>query len=120
MQALVHEYVPPDPQKIQAAQAAGNVSVQPPTADGIAEMNIKNYEKQGDLVKLGFDTNAKKLRSFNVNSYMDNPKDDPVSRAVTFASLPDGTNYVSQSVLDAPAKNIQVNTTNADYKKLGQ
>jgi len=40
--------------------------------------------------------------------------------AVTFASLPDGTNYVQQSVLDATAKKIQVNTTNSDYKKLGQ
>ena len=120
VQALVHQYVPPDPKKIQAAQAAGNVSVEPPTADGIATMNIKNYEKQGDLVKLGFDTSAKKIRSFDVNSYMDNPKDDPVTLAVTFASLPDGTNYVQQSVLDAPAKKIQVNTTNSDYKKLGQ
>jgi hypothetical protein len=119
VQALVKEYVPPDPKKIQAAQAAGNVSLQPP-AGGIATMNIKNYEKQGDLVKLGFDTNAKKLRSFDVNSYTDNPKDDPVTLTVTFASLPDGTNYVQQSVLDAPAKKIQVNTTNSDYKKLGQ
>jgi len=120
VQALVKEYVPPDPKKIQAAQAAGNVSMQPATADGIAAMNIKNYVKQGDLVKLGFDTSAKKLRSFDVNSYTDNPQSDPVTLTVTFASLPDGTNYVQQSVLDAPAKKIQVNTTNSDYKKLGQ
>jgi len=120
VQALVKEYVPPDPKKIQAAQAAGNVSMQPATADGIASMNIKNYVKQGDLVKLGFDTSAKKLRSFDVNSYTDNPQNDPVTLTVTFASLPDGTNYVQQSVLDAPAKKIQVNTTSSDYKKLGQ
>jgi hypothetical protein len=120
VQALVKEYVPPDPKKIQAAQAAGNVSMQPATADGIAAMNIKNYVKQGDLVKLGFDTSAKKLRSFDVNSYTDNPQNDPVTLTVTFASLPDGTNYVQQSVLDAPAKKIQVTTTSSDYKKLGQ
>ena len=120
VQALVKEYVPPDPKKIQAAQAAGNVSLQPATAGGIAAVNIKNYLKQGDLVKLDFDTSAKKLRSFDVNSYTDNPQNDPVTLTVTFASLPDGTNYVQESVLNAPAKKIQVNTTSSDYKKLGQ
>jgi hypothetical protein len=118
VQALVHDYVPPDRQKIQAAQTAGNVSVAP--AGGTADLTIKNYEKQGDSVALGFDTSAKKIRSYNVNSYLDNPKDDPVTLAVTFASLPDGTNYAQQTVLNAPAKNIQVTTTNSDYKKLGQ
>ena len=33
--ALVHQYVPPDPQKIQAAQGAGNVDVQPSGATTI-------------------------------------------------------------------------------------
>jgi len=118
--ALVHDYVPPDPQKIQAAQAAGNVSVQPPPPDGTATVTIKNYEKQGDSIALGFDTKGKTIRSYNVHSYMENPKDDPVTLAVTFAGLPDGTNYVQQTVLDAPGKKIQVNTTNSAYKKVGQ
>lgn len=118
--ALVHDYVPPDPQKIQAAQAAGNVSVQPPSPDGTATVTIKNYEKQGDSIALGFDTKGKAIRSYNVHSYMENPKDDPVTLAVTFAGLPDGTNYVQQTVLDAPSKKIQVNTTNSAYKKVGQ
>jgi hypothetical protein len=118
--ALVHDYVPPDPQKIQAAQAAGNVSVQAPSPDGIATVTIKNYEKQGDLIALGFDTKAKAIRSYNVHSYVENPKDDPVTLAVTFAGLPDGTNYAQQTVLDAPGKKVQVNTTNSAYKKVGQ
>jgi hypothetical protein len=118
--ALVHDYVPPDRQKIQAAQAAGNVSVQPPSS-GTATIAIKNYEKQGDAVTLGFDTAAKQLRSYNVNSYLGNdPKDDPVTLAVTFANLPDGTHYAEQTVVNAPAKKIEVDTTNSDYKKLGQ
>ena len=37
--------------------------------------------------------------------------------AVTFAGLPDGTNYPGQVVLDVPAKNVQVRITNSDYKK---
>jgi len=117
--ALVHQYVPPDPQKIQAAQAAGNIAVQPPAA-GVVTLSIKNYLKNGDAVALGLDPSAKKISSYNVSSYLDNPKDDPVKLNVTFASLPDGTNYAQQSVLDAPAKKIEVKVTNSAYKKVGQ
>jgi len=113
---LVKEYVPPDPQKIKAAQGAGGVSVQP-GADGTT-ISIKNYAKQGDTLALGFNTTAKKISSYNVQSYLDNPKDNPVSMAVTFTGLPDGTNYAQQTLLDVPAKKIQVKVTNSDYKKL--
>jgi hypothetical protein len=116
--ALVHEYVPPDPQKIQAAQAAGNVTVTP--AQPITTISIKNYLKQGDSVTLGFDTTEKRVASYNVDSYLDNPKDDPVKLAVNFAQLADGTNYAQHIVLDATGKQIQVKVTNSDYKKLTQ
>ena len=104
---------------LQAAQAAGNTAVQPPAA-GVVTLSIKNYLKSGDAVALGFDPSAKKISSYNVSSYLDNPKDDPVKLNVTFASLPDGTNYAQQSVLDAPAKKIEVKVTNSAYKKVGQ
>jgi len=116
--ALVHEYAPPDPQKIQAAQAAGNVAFAP--AQPISTITVKNYLKQGDSVVLGFDTTAKRIATYNVDSYLDNPKDDAVKLAVNFAQLPDGTNHVQQSVLDATGKQIEVRVTNSDYKKLGQ
>jgi hypothetical protein len=115
--ALVHEYAPPDPQKIQAAAAAGNVSV---TRGPVTLIAIKNYLKQGDSVTLGFDAAAKKLASYNVDSYLDDPKADAVKLVANFAPLPDGTNHIQQSVLDATGKQIQVKTTNSDYKKIGQ
>jgi len=109
--ALVQEYVPPDPQKIQAAQAAGNLSVD------ASKLAIKNYLKSGDAVTIGFDAAAKKLTSYAANSYVEKPKDDDVTLAVTFASLQDGTSYPQQVVLDVKAKNIQVKVTNSGYKK---
>ncbi len=118
--ALVHEYVPPDPQRIQAAEAAGKVSIQPLPSQGAATLSIKDYLKSGDSLALGFDSNAKKIRSYNVQSYLDDPKDDAVTLAVTFASLPDGTNYAQQTVLDVPGKKIQVKVTNSGYAKTGQ
>lgn len=116
--ALVHEYVPPDSQKIQTAQAAGNVQATP--SQQVSKITIKNYLKQGDSLELGFDTEAKKIVSYNVNSYLDKPKDDAVTLAVTFAPLPDGTNHVQQTNLHAAAKKIDVAVTNSNYKKLGQ
>jgi hypothetical protein len=114
--ALVKEYVPPDPQRIQAAQAAGNVDVQP-AAQGPTMLTLKSYYKPQDALSLGFDTAAKKLRTYSVNSYVDDPKDDVVTLAVTFASLEDGTSYPQQVVLDAKDKNIQVKVSNGGYVK---
>src|SRR5262249_54387975 len=58
--ALVHEYVPPDPQKLQAAQGAGRVSVQPASGSAVT-MNVTDYAKPGDALSIGFDSAAKKL-----------------------------------------------------------
>jgi len=115
--ALVHQYVPPDPQKIQAAAAAGNVSVSPEA--GLLTVVIKNYLEPQDSVTLGFNTAAKKIGTYSVQSYLGQEK-DAVTLNVTFATLPDGTSYPQQTVLDATAKQIQVTTTSSNYRKLGQ
>ena len=113
--ALVHQYVPPDPQKIQQAQQAGNVSVQP--AGGVTTLNVKSYVKPGDSLALGFDPAAKAMRSYAVQSYVEKPKDDDLSLTVKFNSLPDGTTYPETVVLDVTAKKVLVNITNSGYKK---
>jgi hypothetical protein len=41
-----------------------------------------------------------------------------VTLQVQMASLPDGTNYTQQTILDATAKKLQVTTTNSNYQKL--
>ena len=118
--ALIQEYVPPDPQKIQAAAAAGKISTQPASGQGISTLTIKDYAKAGDQLILGFDPVAKKLRSYQVQSYVEKPKDDAVKLTVTFASLPDGTNYPQQTVLDVAAKKLTVKMVNSGYSKAGQ
>lgn len=118
--ALVHQYVPPDPQKIQAAQAEGRISVQPAAGQGVTTMTIKDYVKAGDKLILGFDPAAKKLRSYQVQSYVEKPKDDAVTLDVTFASLTDGTNYPQQTALNVAAKKIGVKITNSGYAKAAQ
>ena len=113
--ALVHEYVPPDGQKLQAAQAAGKIAAQP--AGSTLNLTVKDYAKMGDSLAIGLDTAAKQLTSCNVQSYVEKPKDDDVTLNVTFGRLQDGTSYPQQVLLDAPAKKIQVKVTNSGYKK---
>jgi hypothetical protein len=111
---VIAMYVPPDPQRMQQASQAGNVSLKPAGESGLAEIVFKNYAQPGDEMTIAFNTAAKKISSLNVKTWMDDPK-DIVTLAVQFASLPDGTNYVQQSVLGATAKKLQVTTTNSDY-----
>ena len=118
VKVLLGNYVPPDPQKMQQAFQAQKVSLNATAGTGMAEIVFKDYTLPGDQMTISFNTATKKIISANVNTYMDDPK-DVVTLAVTFASLPDGTNYVQQSVLNATAKKLVVTTTNSNYQKLG-
>jgi hypothetical protein len=109
-------YVPPDPQKMQQAFQAGKVSFNP--AGGVINLVFKDYAQPGDQMTLTFDTATKKISSLSVNTYMGDTK-DAVTLQVQMGSLPDGTNYAQQTVLNASAKQLVVTTTNANYQKLG-
>jgi hypothetical protein len=114
---LLAMYVPPGPQKMTKAYQAGNALLNPnPGAQTIA-LVFKNYAQSGDEMTLAFDTTQKKVTGLHVNTYMDDPK-DVVTLSVQMGTLPDGTNYVDRSILDATAKKLQVMTTNSDYQKL--
>src|SRR6185436_6285993 len=89
--ALVHQYVPPDPAKIQASAKAGKAAPERSAEGALTALGFSDYAKAGDKVLLGFDPAAKKIRSYNVASYLEKPE-DAVTLAVSFDSLPDGTN----------------------------
>ena len=114
--ALVHQYVPPDSAKIQAAVKAGKAAPERSAEGGLTALTFSDYVKAGDKLSLGFDPAAKKIRSYNVASYLEKPE-DAVTLAVSFDSLPDGTNYPKETVLDAKSKQIQVKISNSGHKK---
>jgi hypothetical protein len=114
VRSLLSRYVPPAPGSMQAAFEAGKATLEP--ASGTVVFN--DYIKPGDKVTLTFDTATKKLVTFGVATYLDTPK-DAVTINARFSSLPDGTNFMEQSVLDASAKKVQVNTTNFGYQRVG-
>jgi hypothetical protein len=116
VKTLIAMYLPPDPQRIQQALQAEKASLNPGSG-GTAQIVFKDYALPGDQMTYSLDTATKKIAGVNVNTYLDDPK-DTVTLTVTFASLPDSTNYVQQSVLNATAKKLQVTTTNSNYQPL--
>jgi hypothetical protein len=116
VKALLSMYVPPDPQRMEQAYQAGKVSFNP--AGGLVNLIFRDYTQPGDQLTLTFDTGARKVISVSINTYMDDPK-EVVTLQVQMASLPDGTNYVEQTVLNATAKKLVVTTSNASYQKMG-
>jgi hypothetical protein len=38
---------------------------------------------------------------------------------ISYSTLPDGTNYPEKTVLDLPAKQMNITTLNTNYRKLG-
>jgi hypothetical protein len=108
-------YVPPDPHKMQQAFQAGNVSFTP--VNGAVNIIFKNYAQPNDMMTVTFNEATKSISHVDVNTYTQSP-DQVVTLNVQFATLPDGTNYQQQSVLDAKAKNLVVTTTNSNYTKL--
>jgi hypothetical protein len=117
VKGLLAMYVPPDPQRMQQAFQTGKVSLTP-GGTGMAQLVFRDYALPGDQMTLSFNTAARKISSVNVNTYMDEPK-DTVTLTLHMASLPDGTNYVQQSLLDATAKKLQVTTTSSNYQPIG-
>jgi hypothetical protein len=116
--SLVRRYIPPDPQTMQASFQAGKANLDR-SGDGIASLMFQDYAKQGDKVTFAFNTAAKKLQSYTVNTYLDN-RQDVVTLTAEFSSLPDGTSYVAHTLLSATGKQIVLNTTNSNYKPVGQ
>jgi hypothetical protein len=113
VKSLLGRYVPPNVQAMQVAFHSGKATLKP----GAGALVFGDYVKPGDKVTLTFDLATKKLISFDVATYMDEPK-DVVTMNARFSSLPDGTNFVEQSVLNAMAKQIQITTTSSGYSHL--
>jgi hypothetical protein len=116
VKGLLGMYVPPDPQKMQQAYQAGKVSLNP--AGELTNLVFRDYAQPGDQMTLTFDTANKKVISLDINTYMGQEK-DAVTLQVQMATLPDGTNYVQQTILNATAKKLVVATTSSNYQKMG-
>jgi hypothetical protein len=116
MKALAQQYVPPDKDKLQQALAQGNISVGPAAgAPNELQLIIHNYLKTGDSMILVFDKTQKEMLRIQIVSYMDDPK-DAMNLTVQFSRLPDGTNHISNLVIDGASKQLNIAIQNANYQ----
>jgi hypothetical protein len=116
VKGLLAMYLPPNPQKMEQVKQAGNFSVNP--VSGAVNLVFSNYAQPGDRMTITFDTTAKKVSSISINTYLGTAQ-DVVTLQVQMASLPDGTNYPQQTILNATAKQLVVTTSNSNYQRLG-
>jgi hypothetical protein len=116
--ALVKQYVPPDAQRIEAAKAAGNLSVVPPDPAGNVQIVIKNYLKSGDSLAIAANAATDKIGGIAVASFTDSAK-NAVGLKITYSAFPDGTVYPAQIDLEVKEENLNVTIQNSGYKKAG-
>jgi hypothetical protein len=112
---LAKQYTQPDPERLQAAFQAGNISLVPGGGESEIKLVIKNYVKPGDSLTLVFNRQQKGIQSVQVASYLDSPS-DAVTIAAQFAKLPDGTNHVASTQINGVSKQLTVVTQNSNYQ----
>jgi hypothetical protein len=116
MKALAQQYVPPDKDLLQKAYAQGNITLGPPAgAPNEIQLVIHDYLKPQDSMTLVFDKTQKALLQVKIASYMDDPK-DAMNLTVTFERLPDGTNHISNLVIDGVSKQLNIAIQNSNYQ----
>jgi hypothetical protein len=116
--ALMQQYVPPSPERIQAAKDAGHITVTP-EAGGPVHLLIAQYLQPGDSLAIDLDTAANRLLTLGVNTWLDKP-DETVTLAVQMSALPDGALYAARTTLDAKAKNITVVIQNSGHRPVAK
>jgi hypothetical protein len=116
MKALAQQYVPPDKDLLQQAYAKGNITLGPAAGNpNELQLIIHNYLKPQDSMTLVFDKTKKAISQVKIASYMDDPK-DAMNLTVTFQRLPDGTNHVSNLVMDGVSKQLNIAIQNSNYQ----
>lgn len=116
--ALVHKYLPPESERIQACVQAGKAFIQVLEPGKRARIEFKDYLQPGDAFSVEIDLTNNTILGLTVASSLSKEK-DPVTLTVQFGKFPDGTIYTAETKLDAKAKNVTVMVTNSGYRKTG-
>jgi hypothetical protein len=116
--ALVKQYVPPDPARIQAAKTEGRVTATQPDPAGQVRLVIKDYLKKGDSLTLDANAATDRISGVTVATFTEKAK-DAVGLKVSFGAFADGTVYPAKIQLDIASQNLGLAIENSGYKKVG-
>jgi len=113
---LVHQYVPPSPERVQAAKDAGKISLTPNGSAGM-RLDFRDFVKPADSLSIDLNLGNNSIQTGKVATYLESPKDS-ITLDARFAALNDGVNHVANAVLVAAEKKIQVVVQNSDYRRI--
>lgn len=116
MKTLAQQYLPPEKDLIEQAYAKGGVTLAPTGAPGQAQLIIKNYLKPQDSLTLVVDKAQKQLLRVEVATYLSDAK-DAMTVKVQFARVPDGSNQISNVVVDGVGKHLNLAIADSSYRR---
>ena len=117
IKALISQYVPPSPTKIEAAKAAGNIAIGPAGAPGEVKLVFSNYVKQGDKMTLTINKAAGGVQSVQIATYLSDPS-DAVTVDVQMARIPGGPSHVGTQTINGVSKQMTIVVQNDQYKQI--
>jgi hypothetical protein len=117
--ALIKQYVPPDPARLQAIKDQGAQVLE--VLDNATKLRAEfpNYLKTGDLLSVDIDPNSDRIKGVSVASYLEDDAKDVVTLAVTFSELQDGTSFPAEIKMHGASKKLDVVIDNSGYRKAG-
>jgi hypothetical protein len=115
--ALIHSYVPPEPDRIQQSVNAGKMTMAPLDGGRRVQLVFKDYLKAGDSLSVDIENPTNRLMGMGVASYLADSTSDAVQLNVDMGVLPDGTIYTAKTTLVAAAKDLTVVTENSGYRR---
>ena len=110
LSALVEQYFPVDPSKIQALLP--NAEIAP--AGNLMSIKLRNYLKKGDSISLLLDPATRKLSRVELSTVLDK---DSVSMSTDMTAAPNGPNYPSLTTIKSPSKNLEIRISAYEIQK---
>jgi hypothetical protein len=114
--ALIQEYVPPAPDRIQVVMNAGTASLAQAGPQRVAFI-FPGYVKAADALTVTFDKAITALQQIDVKTYLEKP-DEPATLRVTMQALPNGISFPGSIVLKIVERKLEVRVTKSNYQKL--
>jgi hypothetical protein len=114
--ALIQEYVPPAPDRIQVVMNAGTASLAQAGPQRVAFI-FPGYVKAGDALTVTFDKAITTLQQIDVKTWLDKPE-EPATLRVVMQALPNGVSFPGSIVLKIVDRKLEVRVTKSNYQKL--
>ena len=116
--ALIQEYVPPAPDRIQVVMNAGTASLAQAGPQRVAFI-FPGYVKAGDALTVTFDKAITALQQIDVKTWLDKPE-EPATLRVAMQALPNGVSFPGSIVLKIVDRNLEVRVTKSNYQQLAK